>query len=245
MGKKLYVGNLAYGVTDSDLQQMFEPYGTVQSAQVIMDRDTGRSKGFGFVEMGSDQEAQAAIAALNGKEVDGRSLTVNEARPKTEGGGGGGGGRGGYGGGGGGAAAAATAAAAAAAAAAATAAGAAVGAATATNKIMASPAVLRPGTRLFGLNKASATSPIDAVSGTGPRRGVSLPCGGALFRGGGALGRRPVADAAPPFLPPLRLGSWFSFLPRPDPDFLPPCVSALTVAHARRSASPSLTPRLS
>src|SRR5438270_2316087 len=107
MGKKLYVGNLTYGVTDSTLQQMFEPHGTVQSAQVIMDRDTGRSKGFGFVEMGSDQEAQAAIAALNGKEVEGRALTVNEARPKTEGGGksgggGGGGGRGGYGGGGGG-----------------------------------------------------------------------------------------------------------------------------------------------
>ena len=106
MGKKLYVGNLTYGVTDSTLQQMFEPHGTVQSAQVIMDRDTGRSKGFGFVEMGSDQEAQAAIAALNGKEVDGRALTVNEARPKPEGGGGrggsgGGGGRGGYGGGGG------------------------------------------------------------------------------------------------------------------------------------------------
>ena len=97
MGKKLYVGNLGYGVSDSDLQQLFEPFGTVQSAQVIADRDTGRSKGFGFVEMGSDQEAQAAIAALNGKEVDGRSLTVNEARPKTEGGG-----RGGYGGGGGG-----------------------------------------------------------------------------------------------------------------------------------------------
>jgi RNA recognition motif-containing protein len=104
MGKKLYVGNLNYGVSDSSLQQMFEPHGTVQSAQVIMDRDTGRSKGFGFVEMGSDQEAQAAIAALNGKEVEGRALTVNEARPKTEGGrgGGGGGGRGGYGGGRGG-----------------------------------------------------------------------------------------------------------------------------------------------
>src|SRR6516164_9323876 len=101
MGKKLYVGNLAYGITDSDLQQMFGAHGTVQSAQVIMDRDTGRSKGFGFVEMGSDQEAQAAIAALNGQEVNGRTLTVNEARPK-EGGGGGGGGRGGYGGGGGG-----------------------------------------------------------------------------------------------------------------------------------------------
>ncbi len=104
MGKKLYVGNLPYSVGDSDLQRMFEPHGTVQSAQVIMDRDTGRSKGFGFVEMGSDQEAQAAIAALNGNEVEGRSLTVNEARPKTEGGGGGGGGggRGGYGGGRGG-----------------------------------------------------------------------------------------------------------------------------------------------
>jgi RNA recognition motif-containing protein len=104
MGKKLYVGNLSYGTTDSTLLQLFEPFGTVASAQVIMDRDTGRSKGFGFVEMGSDQEAQAAIAALSGKEVDGRALTVNEARPKTEGGrgGGGGGGRGGYGGGGGG-----------------------------------------------------------------------------------------------------------------------------------------------
>jgi RNA recognition motif-containing protein len=112
MGKKLYVGNLTYGVTDSTLLQLFEPHGTVQSAQVVMDRETGRSKGFGFVEMGSDQEAQAAIQALNGKEVDGRSLTVNEARPKTEGGGGrggngggrsgSGGGRGGYGGGGGG-----------------------------------------------------------------------------------------------------------------------------------------------
>lgn len=105
MGKKLYVGNLPYSVDDSQLQQLFEAHGAVQSAQVIMDRDTGRSKGFGFVEMGSDQEAQAAISGLNGKEVDGRALTVNEARPKTEGGGGrggGGGGRGGYGGGGGG-----------------------------------------------------------------------------------------------------------------------------------------------
>ena len=105
MGKKLYVGNLAYGVSDSDLQQLFEAHGTVQSAQVIMDRDTGRSKGFGFVEMGSDQEAQTAIAALNGKQVDGRSLTVNEARPREAGGGGRGGsegGRGGYGGGRGG-----------------------------------------------------------------------------------------------------------------------------------------------
>ena len=104
MGKKLYVGNLAYGVTDSTLEQLFAAHGAVQSAQVIMDRDTGRSKGFGFVEMSNDQEAQAATTALNLKEVEGRSITVNEARPKTEGGGsrGGSGGRGGYGGGGGG-----------------------------------------------------------------------------------------------------------------------------------------------
>ncbi len=103
MGKKLYVGNLSYGVTDADLEQMFAAHGTVESAQVIMDRDTGRSKGFGFVEMKTDQEAQAAIAALNGQDSGGRALTVNEARPKTEGGrggGGGGGGRGGFGGGG-------------------------------------------------------------------------------------------------------------------------------------------------
>src|SRR3954468_24053414 len=100
MGKKLYVGNLSYEVGDSELQEMFEPYGTVGSAQVIMDRDTGRSKGFGFVEMGSDQEAQAAIAALSGKEVGGRALTVNEATPREDRGGGGGGR--GYGGGGGG-----------------------------------------------------------------------------------------------------------------------------------------------
>jgi RNA recognition motif-containing protein len=91
MGKRLYVGNLTYGTTDATLRQMFEAHGTVTSAQIIMDRDTGRSKGFGFVEMSSDAEAQAAIAGLNGKEVDGRALTVNEARPKTEGGGGGGG----------------------------------------------------------------------------------------------------------------------------------------------------------
>ena len=104
MGRKLYVGNLTYGVTDSTLEQMFAPHGTVESAQVIMDRDTGRSKGFGFVEMKTDQEAQAAIAAMNGKEVDGRSLTVNEAKPREDRGGGrggSGGGRGGYGGGGG------------------------------------------------------------------------------------------------------------------------------------------------
>ena len=96
MGKKIYVGNLAYGISSSDLQQMFETYGAVQSAQVITDRDTGRSKGFGFVEMDGEAEAQAAIAALNGKEMDGRTLTVNEARPREDRGGGGG--RGGYGG---------------------------------------------------------------------------------------------------------------------------------------------------
>ena len=101
MGKKLYVGNLTYGVTDGTLEQMFAAHGTVQSAQVIMDRDTGRSKGFGFVEMGNDQEAQAAIAALGGSQSGGRSLTVNEAKPREDRGGGGGG-RGGYGGGGGG-----------------------------------------------------------------------------------------------------------------------------------------------
>jgi RNA recognition motif-containing protein len=103
MGKKLYVGNLAYGVTDSTLEQLFGAHGSVQSAQVVMDRDTGRSKGFGFVEMSSDQEAQAATAALNLKEVEGRSITVNEARPKTERSGsrGGFGGRSGYSGGGG------------------------------------------------------------------------------------------------------------------------------------------------
>jgi cold-inducible RNA-binding protein len=81
---KLYVGNLAYGVSNTDLENMFAPHGTVQSAQVIMDRDTGRSKGFGFVEMGSGSEAEAAISAMNGKEFDGRALTVNEARPREE-----------------------------------------------------------------------------------------------------------------------------------------------------------------
>src|SRR5436305_1048139 len=103
MGKKLYVGNLSYDTTNEMLEQMFGEHGTVQSAQIIMDRDTGRSKGFGFVEMGSDQEAQAAINALSGKQVGGRNLTVNEAKPREDrgGGGGGGGGRGGYGGGGG------------------------------------------------------------------------------------------------------------------------------------------------
>ena len=103
MGKKLYVGNLSYDVDSSALEQLFTPHGTVESAQIISDRDTGRSKGFGFVEMSSDAEAQAAIAALNGQEVDGRALTVNEAKPREDRprGGGGGGGRG-FGGGGGG-----------------------------------------------------------------------------------------------------------------------------------------------
>jgi len=84
MGKKLYVGNLGYAVTDGDLTKMFEPHGTVESAQIIMDRDTGRSKGFGFVEMKTDQEAKNAIAALNGQDSGGRALTVNEARPREE-----------------------------------------------------------------------------------------------------------------------------------------------------------------
>jgi RNA recognition motif-containing protein len=109
VGNKLYVGNLAYSVRDENLQQHFAEYGTVTSAKVMMDRDTGRSKGFGFVEMSSDAEAQAAIRGLNGQSVDGRALVVNEARPKEDrpggfgGGGGGGGARrgggGGYGGG--------------------------------------------------------------------------------------------------------------------------------------------------
>ena len=110
MGKKLYVGNLSYDVDSTGLQELFASHGTVESAQIITDRDTGRSKGFGFVEMGSDEEAQNAISALHGQEHGGRALTVNEAKPREDrprGGGGGGGGRsggggGGYGGGGGG-----------------------------------------------------------------------------------------------------------------------------------------------
>ena len=101
MGKKLYVGNLSYDMTNEGLQSLFAAHGTVESAQVIMDRDTGRSKGFGFVEMSTPQEAQAAITALHGKDQGGRALKVNEAQPKTDrprsgggfGGGGGGGGR--------------------------------------------------------------------------------------------------------------------------------------------------------
>jgi RNA recognition motif-containing protein len=104
MGNKLYVGNLAYSIRDDDLQQAFAQFGTVASAKVMMDRDTGRSKGFGFVEMGSDAEAQSAINGMNGQALDGRALVVNEARPREErpGGFGGGGSRGGFGGGGGG-----------------------------------------------------------------------------------------------------------------------------------------------
>ncbi|MGB2986597.1 MAG: RNA-binding protein [Phycisphaerae bacterium] len=105
MGKKLYIGNLSYDVSSSDLEALLSPHGTVQSAEIISDRSTGQSKGFGFVEMGSDAEAQAAIAALNGQEQGGRALTVNEAKPReprSGGGGGYGGGRGGSGGGGGG-----------------------------------------------------------------------------------------------------------------------------------------------
>jgi len=101
MGKKLYVGNLSYSVDNNELQDMFAPHGTVESASIITDRETGRSKGFGFVEMGTDQQAQTAIDALHGKEIGGRSLTVNEARPREERSGGFGGGRrdGGFGGG--------------------------------------------------------------------------------------------------------------------------------------------------
>src|ERR1700751_5776594 len=84
MGRKLYVGNLTFGVTNADLEKLFGPFGTVQSAQVIMDRDTGRSKGFGFVEMNSSEEAQAAINGLHDKENNGRSLTVNEAKPRED-----------------------------------------------------------------------------------------------------------------------------------------------------------------
>jgi RNA recognition motif-containing protein len=102
MGNKLYVGNLAYSVRDENLQEAFGQYGTVTSAKVMMDRDTGRSKGFGFVEMGSDAEAQAAINGMNGQSLEGRAIVVNEARPREERPGGFGGSRGGFGGGGGG-----------------------------------------------------------------------------------------------------------------------------------------------
>ena len=99
---KLYVGNLSFNTTTSDLEQVFGEIGTVESTNIIEDRETGRSRGFGFVEMSSKEEGENAIAALNGKELDGRELKVNEAKPQESRGGGGGGGRGGYGGGGGG-----------------------------------------------------------------------------------------------------------------------------------------------
>ena len=104
MGKKLYVGNLSYSLNEGDLESLFGEHGTVESVNIITDRETGRSKGFGFVEMSSDSEAEAATSALDGKECDGRPLKVNEAKPqeKRGGGGGGGRGRGGFGGGGGG-----------------------------------------------------------------------------------------------------------------------------------------------
>jgi len=99
MGKKLYIGNLSYDFSSSDLEALLAAHGTVLSAEVISDRATGQSKGFGFVEMDSEAEAQAAIAALNGQSHGGRTLTVNEAKPRAPRSGGGGGGRGGYGGG--------------------------------------------------------------------------------------------------------------------------------------------------
>ena len=102
MGRKLYVGNLPYSASEQDLSEKFGACGTVESAKLITDRDTGRSKGFGFIEMATDAEAQAAIDALNGQDYDGRPMKVNEARPQEKRSGGGGGGRGGYGGGGGG-----------------------------------------------------------------------------------------------------------------------------------------------
>ena len=101
MSAKLYVGNLSFDTTQQDLEQLFGEAGTVESANLIEDRETGRSRGFAFVEMSSDEEAQNAISSLNGKEVDGRELKVNEAKPQEKRAGGGGGGRGGYGGGGG------------------------------------------------------------------------------------------------------------------------------------------------
>ena len=101
MSAKLYVGNLSFDTTQQDLEELFGELGTVESANLIEDRDTGRSRGFAFVEMSSDEEAQNAISQFNGKEVDGRELKVNEAKPQEKRAGGGGGGRGGYGGGGG------------------------------------------------------------------------------------------------------------------------------------------------
>ena len=103
MSAKIYIGNLSFNSSEQDLEDMFGEFGTVQSVKIIEDRETGRSRGFAFVEMSSNEEAQSAIAGLNGREIDGRALTINEAKPQEERGGGGGGrgGRGGYGGGGG------------------------------------------------------------------------------------------------------------------------------------------------
>lgn len=101
MSVKLYVGNLSFKTSSEDLQQLFAQAGTVESASVVEDRETGRSRGFGFVEMSTNEEAQAAIQQFNGKDLDGRNLNVNEAKPREDRGGGGGGGRGGFGGGGG------------------------------------------------------------------------------------------------------------------------------------------------
>ncbi len=102
MGSKIYVGGLPYSATEQQLSDLFAPHGSVQSARVITDKFTGQSRGFGFVEMGSEEEAKKAISALNGTQMDGRTLTVNEAKPQEPRSGGGGGGRGGFGGGGGG-----------------------------------------------------------------------------------------------------------------------------------------------
>jgi RNA recognition motif-containing protein len=102
MGSKIYVGGLPYSATEQQLSDLFSPHGSVQSARVITDKFTGQSRGFGFVEMGSEEEAKKAISALNGTQMDGRTLTVNEAKPQEPRSGGGGGGRGGFGGGGGG-----------------------------------------------------------------------------------------------------------------------------------------------
>jgi len=99
---KIYVGNLSFNTSESQMREMFEAHGSVASASMVMDRETGRPRGFGFVEMNDDSQARAAMTALHGKNVDGRDLTVNEAKPREAGGGGGGGGRGGFGGGGGG-----------------------------------------------------------------------------------------------------------------------------------------------
>ena len=163
MGNKLYVGNLPYSVRDSDLEQAFGQFGTVTSAKVMMERDTGRSKGFGFVEMGSDAEAQAAISGMNGQPLGGRSVVVNEARPmesRPRGFGGGGGGGGGYGGGGGGGGAAAAVVAATAAAAVAAAA---VAAATAATVVAAAAAVAAT-TAVSAARTAPARAAVAAVA---------------------------------------------------------------------------------